>query len=93
MTKTKRKHVPYDEMLCPVRGRFAKRMDVPECTSLRGKPQFGSVPGIKRHVRAVHGKAIYDEVVWPPVRSGANAEAEKKRTAKDLSKRLKVMAH
>lgn len=85
------KHVPFDEMTCPVRGRFAKRLGVEACTSLRGKPQQGSVPGIKRHVLAVHGKAVYDEVVWPPLRSGENAAKEKQRTAKEMAKRLSAL--
>lgn len=87
----KKEHVPFDEMVCPVRGRFAKRLGVESCTSLRGRPQEGSVPGIKRHVRAVHGKTVFDAVVWPPLRTGELADKERKRAAQEMAKRFRAM--
>jgi hypothetical protein len=52
-------HVPFATTTCPVAG----------CTSGKdGKPQVGSVPGIKRHVKMIHGEDAYKVVIFPPIR-------------------------
>lgn len=57
-------HVDFDVMTCPIT----------DCKSGKGgEPQTGSVPGIKRHVKLVHGQEAYDKAVknglFPPLRS------------------------
>lgn len=53
-------HVAFDRTTCPI----------PGCTSGKGgTPQTGSVPGIKRHVKLVHGKAAYESAKFPKLRT------------------------
>jgi len=52
-------HVEFDQMQCPVAG----------CTSLKGGPQKGSVPGVKRHVKLVHGEDVYNKLNFPALRT------------------------
>lgn len=52
-------HVAFDQTVCPIDG----------CTSLKGGPQKGSVPGIKRHVKMIHGVDVYDKTEFPALRS------------------------
>lgn len=58
-------HVPYATMKCPVAG----------CDSKNGKPQEGSVPGIKRHVILVHGKTAFKNATFPAIRKGSTRQA------------------
>lgn len=37
------------------------------CMSANGYRMSGSVPGVKRHVKAVHGLALYEETTWPDI--------------------------
>lgn len=45
--------VPFDPATCPVEG-----CDV-----------AGSIPGVKRHVKQMHGQEQYDVTAWPPLRT------------------------
>lgn len=64
MSAEKTQHIPYARMKCPIEG----------CTSLRGGPQEGTVPGIKRHVLLVHGEKEFKKVEWPPIRTAKAAK-------------------
>lgn len=48
----------YRTIDCPVHGCVWGR---------RGTPLHGTVPGIRRHVRAVHGDLLYGGVEWPSI--------------------------
>jgi hypothetical protein len=43
---------------------------------LKGGPQEGTVPGIKRHVLLVHGEKTFKKIEWPPIRSEEQAKAD-----------------
>lgn len=44
-------------MVCPVDG----------CRYDKGRPAEGTVVGMKRHVRLVHGLVAAEQVIWPPI--------------------------
>lgn len=76
-------HVNFDKTECPVKG----------CTSGKGnKPQTGSVPGIKRHVKLVHGQEAYDKAHFPALRTPAGPIKDlPKATLFDAAKSRKLV--
>jgi hypothetical protein len=51
---TARKRRKFAKMACPIKG----------CDHMGGVPQTGTVPGVKRHVIAIHGATAYAKVKW-----------------------------
>jgi hypothetical protein len=47
---------PYAKMTCPV----------PGCSHWLATTE-GSVPGVKRHVLAIHGRKVANGIVWPDI--------------------------
>lgn len=45
--------VPFDHVTCPYEGCGVR----------------GSIPGVKRHVKQIHGQEAYDNAGWPPLRT------------------------
>jgi hypothetical protein len=57
-------------MVCPVDG----------CGYYGGGPMEGTVPGVKRHVKYVHGPDVYAKVQWPPIyRHGTSVYGDRLR--------------
>jgi hypothetical protein len=70
---TKRRRTKFATMKCPIKG----------CTHWLSETP-GTVPGVKRHVIALHGRTAYRKVQWPAIytdRSGSTiAKAIRKRS-------------
>jgi hypothetical protein len=89
--KSKRKytHIAFSTITCPFVGKDGEKCDAGK----GGKPQTGSVPGIKRHFKRVHGEPAFAKAekdgLFPPIRDLTKLTAEE---LKELAKRKNVDA-
>ena len=61
---TRRNKRAFAQMTCPIKG----------CTHWLSETP-GTVPGVKRHVRAIHGYEAFDRVKWPPTYAESSGKA------------------